>query len=107
MFGRNTGVILLRSKAKQFQAESLLLFKFLTMNKILQSITLNPKVCNGRPTLRNMRFTVAQMLELLASGMSHEEILEDYPYVEKEDIYASLLFAARMANAQSVIPLAA
>lgn len=77
------------------------------MDNLLQRISLNPKVCNGRPTVRNMRFTVAQMLELLASGMSHEEILDDYPYIESEDIRACLLFAAKMANAQSVLPLAA
>jgi uncharacterized protein (DUF433 family) len=74
------------------------------MSTLLQRITLNPKVCNGRPTIRNMRFTVAQMLELLASGMTHEEILEDYPYVERDDILACLLFASKMANAQSIIP---
>ena len=73
----------------------------------MQRITLNPKVCNGKPTIRNMRFTVAQMLELLAAGMNHEEILDDYPYIEREDIHACLLFASKMANAQSVIPLAA
>ena len=77
------------------------------MNPLLQRITLNPKVCNGKPTIRNMRFTVAQMLELLSSGMSHEEILEDYPFIEQDDIRACLLFASRMANAHSVIPLAA
>jgi len=77
------------------------------MNPLLERITFNPKVCNGKPMLRNMRFTVAQMLELLSSGMTHEEILEDYPYIELDDIRACLLFAARMANAQSVIPLAA
>ncbi len=77
------------------------------MDKLLKRISLNPKVCNGRPTVRNMRFTVAQMLELLASGMSHEEILADYPYIELDDIRACLLFASKMANAQSVLPLAA
>lgn len=77
------------------------------MNPLLQRITLNPKVCNGKPTVRNMRFTVAQMLELLSSGMTHEEILEDYPYIEIDDIRACLLFASKMANAHSVIPLAA
>jgi uncharacterized protein (DUF433 family) len=61
----------------------------------------------GKPTIRNMRFTVAQMLELLASGMTHEEILEDYPYIEREDILACLLYASKMANAKSVIGLAA
>lgn len=69
-------------------------------------ITLNPEVCQGKPTIRNIRFTVAQLFELLASGMSHEEILADYPYLEKEDIQASLLFASQMANLKKVVPLA-
>jgi len=51
-----------------------------------------------------MRFTVAQMLELLAAGMSPEEILEDYPFLEKEDIQACLIYASHMANARSVHP---
>jgi len=51
------------------------------MDKLIQRITLNPEICRGKPTIRNMRFTVAQMLELLASGMTHEEILMDYPYM--------------------------
>jgi len=73
---------------------------------ILVRITLNPTVCNGRPSIRNMRFTVAQMLELLAAGMSSKEILEDYPYIEQEDIDACLLYAALIANPQSIQPLA-
>jgi uncharacterized protein (DUF433 family) len=73
---------------------------------ILNRITINPEVCNGRPSIRNMRFTVAQMLELLAAGMSPQEILDDYPYIEKEDIDACLLYAALIANPQSVQPLA-
>lgn len=77
------------------------------MQEILQRITLNPEVCNGKPTIRNMRFTVAQMLELLASGMTQEEILEDYPYIEREDIQACLLYASKMANAKSVTAIAA
>lgn len=68
---------------------------------------MNQDVCQGKPTVRNMRFTVAQMLELLASGMSHEEILEDYPYLEKEDIQACLIFAAKMADAKNVFAFAA
>ena len=67
-------------------------------------ITLNPAVCRGRPTIRNMRFTVAQMLELLAGGMSTPEVLEDYPFLEAEDVHACLAYAARMAQAQSVFP---
>ena len=53
-----------------------------------------------------MRFTVAQMLELLASGMSAEEILEDCPYIERKDIDASLMYAALIANPQSMQALA-
>lgn len=53
-----------------------------------------------------MRFTVAQMLELLAAGMSAKEILEDYPYVEQEDIDACLVYAARIANPHCVQLLA-
>ena len=75
--------------------------------ELLDRITLNPEVCSGSPTIRNMRFTVAQILELLAAGMTPEEILEDYPYLEAEDIQACLLFAAKMANTKSVITTAA
>lgn len=72
----------------------------------LNRITINARVNNGRPSIRNMRFTVAQMLELLAAGMSPQEILDDYPYIEREDIDACLLYAALIANPQSVQPLA-
>ena len=61
--------------------------------KLLSRITINPKVCKGKPTIRNMRFTVVQMLELLASGMEMKEILGDYPYIEKEDVWACLWYA--------------
>lgn len=68
---------------------------------VLSRITLNPEVCRGRASFRNMRFTVAQMLELLAAGMSSKEILEDYPYVEKEDLEAGLIYAALIVDPPS------
>jgi len=74
------------------------------MEADITRITLNPAVCGGRPTIRNMRFTVAHMLELLAGGMSAAEVLADYPFLEAEDIQACLAYAARMAQAQSVFP---
>ncbi len=77
------------------------------MGNAFERITLNSEVCQGKPTIRNMRFTVAQLLELLAVGMTQEEILEDYPYLKVEDIYACLLFAAEMANTKHVIPVSA
>jgi uncharacterized protein (DUF433 family) len=75
-------------------------------NAVIQRITLNPEVCKGRPTIRNMRFTVTQLLELLASGMSQEEILKDYPYLEEEDIYACLLYASRITSTRIILPAA-
>lgn len=50
-------------------------------------------MCGGRPCVRNMRIKVKDILDLLASGASISEILEDYPYVESEDISASLVYA--------------
>jgi uncharacterized protein (DUF433 family) len=77
------------------------------MKNIIERITINSEVSHGKPSIRNMRFTVAQLLELLAAGMTSEEILEDYPFLEEEDIFACLMFAARMANTKSIIPIAA
>ena len=71
------------------------------------ALPLNPKICNGKPTIRNMRFTVYQLLELLAAGMTAEKILQDYPYLEREDIQACLQYTARMVNTKDIIPLAA
>ena len=62
---------------------------------LLERITINPEVMHGRPSIRNMRFTVTQLLELLAGGMTTEEILEDYPYLEREDIQACLIYVVR------------
>ena len=71
----------------------------------LERITINPKVMHGKPSIRNMRFTVTQMLELLAGGMSFEEILEDYPYIEKEDIQACLNYAVRIASTKQIMAI--
>jgi uncharacterized protein (DUF433 family) len=72
----------------------------------LSRITLNPEVCNGKPTIRNMRFTVVQLLELMTAGMTTEEILSDYPYLEREDISACLAYALQIANTKDIVPLA-
>jgi uncharacterized protein (DUF433 family) len=76
-------------------------------NEYLERITINNEICNGKPTIRNMRFTVTQLLELLASGMKTDEILEDYDFLEEEDIKAVLGYAAKLSNPQSVIPIVA
>jgi len=61
---------------------------------ILGRITFNPEIMGGRACIRGMRITVALVLKLLASDMSIEQILEAYPYLELEDIQASLNYAS-------------
>jgi len=73
------------------------------MEALLNRITIDANISKGRPSIRNMRFTVAQMLELIASGMSFDEILTDYPYLEKSDIAACLLYASSVMNNRNMI----
>jgi uncharacterized protein (DUF433 family) len=61
--------------------------------ELLKRITINPDVCHGKPTIRNMRYPVENILEMLSSGMTTEEILKDYEDLEIEDILASLALA--------------
>jgi uncharacterized protein (DUF433 family) len=57
-------------------------------------ITVDPTVCGGRPCIRSLRIRVRDVLDLLADGATRDEILEDYPYLEPDDITAVLEFAA-------------
>ncbi|MDX1606650.1 MAG: DUF433 domain-containing protein [Candidatus Competibacterales bacterium] len=61
-------------------------------------ITIDPTVCNGRPTIRGKRITVQTVLEYLAAGDSEAEILDQYPGLEPEDIRACLQFAIRLMS---------
>lgn len=67
------------------------------MNELIR-ITVDPQQCGGRPCIRHMRIRVKDILDLLASGASTEEILEDYPYLEAADIKASLEYAAHQLD---------
>lgn len=58
-------------------------------------ITVDPAVCGGRPCIRGMRIRVTDILEMLAGGATEQEILADYPYLEPEDLRATLAFAAK------------
>lgn len=62
--------------------------------ELLKRITIIPGLMGGRPTIRGMRFPVGDIYEMLASGMSIEDILEQHPALEREDIQAALLYAA-------------
>ena len=61
---------------------------------LLDRITFNPNQCGGRPCIRGMRIRVKDVLEMLAGGTTQQEILQDYPYLEPEDIRACLEYAA-------------
>lgn len=61
----------------------------------MERITILPNVRGGRPTIRGMRITVAEMLEMLGAGMSEADILEAFPYLEADDIKAALAYAAK------------
>jgi len=68
----------------------------------LDRITVNANQCGGKPCIRGMRVRVKDVLEMLASGMSQPEILEQFPYLEREDIVAALQFAANMGDSPFV-----
>ena len=64
----------------------------------LERITIDPDKCGGRPCIRGMRIRVTDLLELLSSGASFDEILADYPYLEREDILAAIEYAAHLTD---------
>lgn len=67
----------------------------MAMDNLLNRITVEVGKCGGRPCIRGMRIRVQDVLGMLAEGMETNEILEDYPYLERADIRAVLMYAAR------------
>jgi uncharacterized protein (DUF433 family) len=61
-------------------------------------ITYNPRQCGGKPCVRGMRIRVSDILQMLGEGVSREEILQDFPDLEMQDIQACLLYAAKRVN---------
>lgn len=68
------------------------------MSELLARITVDPQRMHGRPCIRDLRITVADVLGLLSAGQSRESVLEDYPYLEEADIDAVLAYAARQVD---------
>jgi len=66
--------------------------------KYQERITFDPEQCGGRPCIRGMRIRVKDVLEMLSAGVSEAEILEDFPYLEADDIRACLAFAAEQTD---------
>jgi len=73
------------------------------MEYIADRITLDEKLCNGKPTIRGKRIAVQTILEFLSVGETHEEILYQYPSLEPEDITACLKFASDLMNRHFII----
>lgn len=71
-------------------------------NELLKRITINPDICHGKPTIRNSRYTVDLILDLLSAGMTEKDIIEDYPALEPEDIKACLQYASRLSKAKTI-----
>ena len=70
---------------------------------LLDRITFNPNQCGGRPCIRGMRIRVKDVLDMLAGGASEQEILQDFPYLEPQDIRACLEYAAAQIDHAVVI----
>jgi uncharacterized protein (DUF433 family) len=70
----------------------------MTNQELLTRITVNPAMAFGKPTIRGLRYSAEWLLETLSSGMSTEEILADYEDLERADIQAVLLYAARLSQ---------
>jgi len=77
------------------------------MNPLLERISIDPEVCFGKPCIRGTRIWVSLILDLLASGMSFEEVLAEYPQLSLEDIRATIAYGPEMARERFIeIPLA-
>lgn len=72
------------------------------MENLLKRITLDTEICHGKPTVRGLRYPVEMILELLGSGMTHDEILENYEDLENDDILAVLQYASKLSQVKSI-----
>jgi len=70
---------------------------------LLSRITFDKNVLAGKPVIRGLRISVAMILELLAKGSNNQEILEDYPQLESEDIQAALFYAYSLVSQEEVL----
>ena len=72
------------------------------MEDLLKRIEINPEVCFGKPVIKGTRIPVYLILELLAAGMTKEEILKEYPELSEEDIKAALLYALEFLKSEVI-----
>ena len=72
------------------------------MNELLKRITFNDEVLRGKPTIRGLRISVEMILELLAKGSTYQELLDDFPDLEPDDIKAAIFYAHRMLTQEEL-----
>ena len=72
------------------------------MNPLLSRIGIDPNICFGKPCIRGTRIWVSLILDFLASGMSMEEILADYPHLQRDDVLAAIAYGAEMSRERFV-----
>jgi len=77
------------------------------MKTFTDIITIDPDICHGKPCIRGLRYPVEMILELLSSGMTVDEVLEDYEDLNRDDILAALSFAAHITQIKRVYSVAA
>jgi uncharacterized protein (DUF433 family) len=78
------------------------------MNPLLDRITINPNICFGKPTIRGTRIWVSLILDFLASGLTIDEVLAEYPHLTVEDIRATIAYGAEMSRERFIeIPIEA
>ena len=76
------------------------------MNPLLQRVVANPDICFGKPCIRGTRIWVSLLLDLLASGMTVDEVLQEYPHLTRDDVFAAIAYGAEMSRERFVeVPL--
>jgi uncharacterized protein (DUF433 family) len=76
------------------------------MDPLLSRITIDPAICHGKPCVRGLRYPVETLLDLLSSGMTHDQILADYEDLQREDLLAAIAYGAQLARTRRLQPAA-
>ena len=77
-----------------------------TEDELIKQITIDPAICHGKPSVRGLRYPVETVLQWLIAGMSYDEILDDDPDLEHDDILAVLLYASRLSQVKHISRIA-
>ncbi len=80
-------------------------YNMMNAKELHSRITVNPKIMVGKPAIRGLRITVEQILRALSAGVSEQELLQEYPELEKEDFQAIYLYATELVEEEQVLPV--